>query len=74
MHIYTNIVPTHMYMYIKMRCAQIRYRTFSKKSQIFEGGGLGAAEPPPGTRDEMCKRSTVCTWGAVWGAEPPPGT
>ena len=57
-----------------MRCPQIRHRGFFMKLGIFDGGGRGKAEPPPGTHGQKSKRSPMCTWGGAGGAEPPPGT
>ena len=57
-----------------MRCAQIRHRAFLKKLRIFEGGGLGKAEPPPGTRGKCVSVLPCVQGGQVGGAEPPPGT
>ena len=71
-YIYIYVICINICTYIQMRCAQIRQRAFLKKLRIFEWGGLGKAEPPPGTRGKMRKRSTMC--GSGWGGTLPRDT
>ena len=57
-------------MCIQMRYAQIRHRAFLQKLRIFEGGGLGKAEPPLQGHVVKCGSVLPCVHG---GLSPPQG-